>query len=96
MPRKWSIMAFVVSGVVAALIAATAGPALAGGSCASSYRACTVSCQGDNQCVHNCINAYASCNAQQGITLGPPKNQPTWHLQQRSKMGWPPGKPFGR
>ena len=96
MPRTWYIMALVVSGVVAALIVATAGPASAGGSCASSYRTCAVSCQGDNQCVHNCINAYASCNAQQGIILGPPKNQPTGHLQQKAKGGWFPVKPFGR
>ena len=96
MTRKSSIMAFAVSGVVAALIVATMGPALASVPCASSYRTCAVSCHNDNQCVHNCINAYASCNAQQGIILGPPRNQPTGHLQQKAKMGWTPVKPFGR
>lgn len=96
MPRTRSIMAFVISGVVAAFIVVAVGPTLASGSCASSYKTCTVSCNGDNQCVHNCINAYTSCNAQQGITLGPPKNQPTGHLQQKAKGGWLPVKPFGR
>ena len=96
MPKTWSIMAFVAGGVVAALIVATAGPAFASVPCASSYRTCAVSCHDDNQCVHNCINAYAACNAEQGTMLGPPKNQPTHQLQQRAKMGWSPVKPFGR
>ena len=96
MTRRWFIMAFVVSGVVASLIVATAGPALAGGSCASSYRTCTAACNGANQCVHNCINAYASCNAQQGITLGPPKNQPVRHFPQRANGVWPPVRLFGK
>jgi hypothetical protein len=94
MTRPWFITVFVVSGFLASLIVATAGPAL--GSCASLYRACTTGCNGANQCVHNCINAYASCNAQQGISLGPPKNQPTRHFPQKAKMGWSPLTPFGR
>ena len=88
------IMADVISGVLASLVLVTVGPAL--GSCASSYKACTSSCNGSNQCVHNCINVYASCNAQQGINLGPPKNQPTRNFHQKATMGWPPAKPFGR
>lgn len=96
MTGTWFIVAFVVSGVVVALIVATAGPTLAVMSCADSYRACTRLCDGSNQCVHNCLNGYASCNAKQGIILGPPKNQPTRHVPQKAKLGWSPVNPFDR
>jgi hypothetical protein len=99
MARRWFIMPFVVSGVVAALIVSTAGPSLAGGWCTSSYTTCTDRCNGANKCVHNCIDSYLWCDAQPGSggsNLGPPKNQPTSHLQQKARVGWFPVRPFGK